>query len=1420
MAEAKSNSSKIFVLYGQSVINLFNTERADVDTCLLPIVRYNDSVDEERCAQFMAKAPSDELEEVQEAIKTLRNHLQDERHLTNDYHDDSESANAHTPFLNAYSDFKIAVRAGREEGMESNPFYHLLRAILRLNLIAIKKEVGYRLASTEGAQQVEPIPITPPPQIIWSRENRGASLLIRVSLTIKWFLIGLKMPLAALLFVFSSFTTFRGVSEVLQLPVSEQLFGALFIGEEGQNLRYLLGIVAGTVLSAAILGFKNRIFQAMAECGSVLKGVRNVFLYSPRFILLASLLTAVSIWTNYDGIVSVFSKQGDLANQATLIRSRVDAVLGKVGFGNPDRPQSLTGLQLSLELTARQAILSFNKLPEDELSGLASSSDPRKGPRYWAKHFIVYGGFQQGVMDLPSVYRNTTAARQVNDMLLSSGLDLSQPFENKIQRLVDRYAENLEQTRSEVNKLTKQLDSMMTLKSYEFDEVARLMALEHYDVNNLVRRITSHLERSKNLYDSVAAELNAIISTHVRVLEQVDKFGAARRDSYRISANVDVRPIEGIEALKKGVIPAATHKGLDELKRFLEEEHGLAMATFILTVILCLAISIDLADLLFFALFTARLGREDAKELNARQEDLLNWQKETATQLQSLFKTGEPVRIATNWLPTPSTISLRDVIFRCAQRWAPQTHHPQTLHPFRRFRYWMFGLFTSVRIEQIAIYNAWAELIEDLSNHRNKTNCVWNALFPGFTIETVADENRMLYEVQLSIESGIEETKENFSKFCQYVTKVTASPPTIEFRDLFQPPAQQRALLESVKKTAQKSTDEVITGDGFEEEKHDERPARSSRNRLALSAKSVRKTNSSLRSAKTPKQLLMLRLLTRTLYHKLFIVSFAQAPEPSLRFTRFDWVKSIVISTSESQTKLLAIKNALPEARIALDEIPQLRDKIIPETLNQLEGISETWGKTLRLSLRQYSVVLNHIEEESKRIIGIGKNCQSTDVVDISDNDYKHIETIMYDEKTASFTLLEQFREIQRLVLDAHQHATTEIQVKSKTREFVQEIHEIAMGVKRDLMHLKMNSVSSGRGGRWESMSGAQLHTQIENEVDQITRVTNELNESPTSDEGPEHTLQQLSQLHNRIKQLKSKVEDARMSVDVSLHFEPGTRVTRQNETPSALEASSADGQEIDHFEFAASAEPTAQTAPPLSHAPDSLENPTNPREMIPAPQPETIDRPSAPPTVQHLDSPQSEPPMSAQLEALDLPPELAGLFNAPQSAPSLAEARAPQPLAPSPQEIHPRYGQQVVRSTRNITPRKTVAPRSRNTMFQAPGAPESLTRASEPQYSGRQAERSAHVSQAELITEEGWVLQGETEDISITGVQMVIHNGQHGLQANAHGVFHLSRFIDEPGFPCRIVRVQGNHVMLTITEDTSRFGLLVMQEIFNQFTF
>lgn len=627
-----------------------------------------------------------------------------------------------------FSRFQAAVKTGDESGLQANPFYELTKLVFNHTLGGVKNlfEATHLDLVANPPEKVQLLRTF---REIWFGRSRHVhaeqpSIPKKISDQMDaWMGMG-KIIVAILLFIGSSFTTGRGVNDLLQSHDVSVFFGGLFDGRAAEGIRYTIALTIALMLSSAILDYKDHIFRAICEEGRVMQGIRNAFLRSPCWMILATFLAFVSIKTNYDGIVSIISKKADLAKQSEEIRARVKRALGSAFFVNTVEPGDLYDLQGLMHTSTAESLEKFLRVPDDEVSGVASSGDPRKGPRYWGKYFIVNGGYEPGVRDVVRVYQRSAFSRRIDAMLQDSGVDLRLSLSDKIAAMRTRYDDHLRQTQAEVDAHLKALNGLMEMRGYSLGEIKRVFALEHYQINDIVLAMAEALEKNKEEYERVAAELNALTDTYVALLQQVDKSGAATRREYHIEGKLEIPDIDAIKELRNTQIPKATHKSFAELKAFLILEYGLALANGLLFAILFVSVCMDLLDPLIYSRWMATIGKQDKRMFPDLMEYLREWENDFVIGCHQFFYRRD-VQQVFRGLAFPNRTGVRSAFYLMLERIDPYLKDPKDQTFVQRSLDWFFGLFRLTRTTDMRGYNQRAAAIA-IFVHEKET---WFPLF-------------------------------------------------------------------------------------------------------------------------------------------------------------------------------------------------------------------------------------------------------------------------------------------------------------------------------------------------------------------------------------------------------------------------------------------------------------------------------------------------------------------------------------------------------------------------------------------------------------------------------------------------------------------------------------------------------------------
>ncbi|MEO5366782.1 MAG: hypothetical protein H7831_10590 [Magnetococcus sp. WYHC-3] len=1345
--------------------------------------------------------------EIIDAVELLRRHLIQEPSAGQT----PPGGESVLPISRFRDEFARAVQSGNEEGLTDNPFYQLMRLLIQANLGALQRHFAEELSPELQAPGVLAIPVYPGLRELWRLRGRG----------IPWWRLGLqavfkaltdvKLVLAVVLFVVSSFTTFQGANELLQLPWSAQWFGDLFQGMDGEGARYVASITLGVLLSSAILDYKQRLFQGMAEARGVFRGVYQSYARHPRWMVLATALVFVSIWTNYDGIVTLVSKQGDLARQANMIEARIQSVLGDPLLTNPDRPVSLHGLSMALIVGVEQAMDSLRRVPDDELKGLATSSDPRKGPRYWAKNYVVFGGYSPGVNDLPRLYVNNAPTRAINDMLADSGMDLTLGAIQRIEMLRDRYLEHFQRTQRACRDRTLRLQGLMRLESYAPSEVRNLLSLEHYQINHEVRGIVDLLEENKQVYDEVVGELNEVIDTHVDLLRRVDRFGSPGRNNYEISANMEVPPLEAIDALKKGTIPIAAHKTLEELKEFLVQEYGVALAGLILGGILTFAVSADLGDILLFSFFTARLARRDDRI----SEDIIRQQTAVDAAITSkvydLFNTPHVQRIIPD-LPRPSRLLIRVAVFHWRESAAELLMPASESGGLAQLWMWFRELFSISRPLVIQGLNAWWHSSRVMAAQPQRgivdlLDFIYPQLSTGRNLKRypIRQWNRMLLE-------GIGANRQRFAGEMERLRRTENAvdePSTVP--KLWKALRWRRRDNKSLSRTLQALESQVPTpaepGGGTHA-----LASGSLFSRLSSPADHAHGTHSQGPLGAT---LRALARLVSALYRRFFATAFL-GPADLYPNCRAVWQRSVLGQASQLSQRTDFITRNRELAQDLFTRLPSVFMNALFSTEEILAVADGDWAMAFREQARRLHAELGDIENEVMRILRLGVYDleQWLDAASETKQAVAEVYSSQFDAETLArrFTVLsEQADQLKNQVEETHGRV-------QKRESFIGEIESLGSEIERLIMQGTMASLSEGRRDkRWQLLGGGQLFSRVSEETKRLQTRSRQLTE--TSGDPSRQELLELEAASRRLHELRQHLLEVVSVLETPIRNagRDFPRLSRPGE--GSLMSLGGDGE----------ADRAPSLRPQGEMGPESAEVVQQVRELFPVedhePSEGEVAKPGATVTGMPRIVRQSRRALPSPLKPL--------LRTAPQGVRSAsAQGGMPAPVSPlppvepvverplspvaaQPAEIPPSSSWDFLADVHNML--VSASAEDQDIPIPVPEADAALQHPQDAEFQPRD-ERVGHAMRATFISGDGRVFQGRTLDISISGVRMTADRTMDQLQVGLLGTFHMDAFAAEPPFPCRIVRVSGVSIILEVINDTTRFGLVVMQELFSRY--
>ncbi|MBF0357665.1 MAG: hypothetical protein HQL70_03590 [Magnetococcales bacterium] len=641
-------------------------------------------------------ASPDQLAKVTKAATRLRKALLAEAK--------SGAGNNAMQITRKYNVFCKGLAQGSEAMLSENPFYELTVLIYQLNLSAIKNAFAASQKDA-GTNLPQAMKVTRSFRYLWGREGSMIRLEDKIVETFGSFLAIGKIILGLVLFVGSTLTTAKGVNDLVQLDGFVAIFGDFFLGAQHENIRLALTLTVGVVLSSIILDFKDRLFQGVAETGRVFQGFLDAFKRFPRWMILSLFFTMASIWTNYDGIVLLFSKTQDLSYQLEVIQERVARALGDPADIDPDNPDSLLDLKGLLESKIATSSKQFDQVVEDEAMGVASSGIAKKGPRYWSKYYIIHGGYKPGSRDVVRAIGRSKFNQKLDRMLQKSGLDLTISLEDKLQKILTVYSQQYIGMNSAVSQRMDALADTMTLQSYSVDEITALFNLEAYHVNQSVQEVVALMEQNKNEFGAAANAINRLVESHISFLREVDRVGIPTNTEYTIDVRIEIPRVEAIDQLNQSEIPMAERRSVFELKALLLERYGAAGGATILFWILFIAVFMDLSDPIFYSTMVARWGRRDQHFLQENIKRFQIWEDGYIQRIRS-FLARPDIRAAIPQLSCPRTPVLHWIYHQYLESMAPFVKDHARMTSMEKYRFWFFGLFSTTRIRYAEVYNA------------------------------------------------------------------------------------------------------------------------------------------------------------------------------------------------------------------------------------------------------------------------------------------------------------------------------------------------------------------------------------------------------------------------------------------------------------------------------------------------------------------------------------------------------------------------------------------------------------------------------------------------------------------------------------------------------------------------------------------
>ncbi|MEO5334463.1 MAG: hypothetical protein H7839_20805 [Magnetococcus sp. YQC-5] len=906
---ANKHDNPIFVRYGTLIDQCFQPHlKVGTPIAIFPSVVLGLQSGETQAntpKQIVEYANPADIEQLQHAVDKLRTAILNETQGSGQK--DSDGTSRITgPISRKLQDFRLGLDNRNEAMLEENPFYELTMVAYRINVQALKQSFVHGIKNTLD-RAPRPIKVARSYYQIWTSPATITSTSQKITESLGNVLSLGKLLLGIILYLGSTATTAKGVIDLLQLPSVEAFLGGSMAGAEHEALRTTVAISIGLLLSSVILDFKNRLFLGVAETGHVFKGFFHGFKRNPRWVIIACFLTMISIWTNYDGIVLMMSKGTDLAIQLETIKAQAIDVLGDPRKANVTNPGSLWDLNALLEKKSSEAIQKFNKVPDDEKSGAASSGVAKEGPRYWGKHFIINGQYVPGKHDIASVYPTSALVQKIDLMLKNSGMDLSISLEDKIKQILKKYTDSLKRTQFNVATNLIALEDMMTFKSYTPKEFITIYSLESYHVNEGVLKVVGAMEETKEAFGTAAQEINQLAAAYINLLRDVDKIGIPSNNKYEIDVKFDIPTLDALDKLKNSKVPEAQRRNLAELKNILMERYGVAAGTTILILILTIAISMDLSDPIFYSAMIARWGKRDRHFLNENLERFRKWEEDHILRLKAFLVRPDIRPILPN-LPSPKLQVLHHDFHLFLEETTSKVKDSSDHGFFETLWFWFIGLFTETRISHVHGYNArQTAIMKYLQDPETYNPRLLNTIFPNVLdkVHIGVDHFDTLFD---KLKKGLDKQESLFNKELKFYTK-----------------AAEKEALKAEDPSKATSSDSTVPPE-------------------------------------TPKSdfIAMIHFVRLWLY-RLFLAAISGAHDP-FPLSRVSWLKELVRSRAQSRAQINFLSDFTSSLRRLLSE------KLYNLQNNTIQPLFETMHRIPNWYAIEQALKINEMNKEFKKI--------------------------------------------------------------------------------------------------------------------------------------------------------------------------------------------------------------------------------------------------------------------------------------------------------------------------------------------------------------------------------------------------------------------------------------------------------------------
>lgn len=850
--------------------------------------------------------------------------------------------------------FYNTLKTGDESLLKGNPFYALTKLIFNHNIKGAVVLLNH-LQADLVANAPEKIQPSRTFKDIWGGPKKFQNISSKIVESIGSLFNFSKILIECTLFIVSSFTTYLMLDALLHTPSVTTLFDRYFTPNQGDLLLFMLAALGSFLLTVAILDLKAKLFRGMAEKGTVLSGIRATFLIQPRWLVLALFLVLISVKANYDSISTLFSKKEYLSEQRAKIQKKVEQALGSTETADPTHPQSLHDLRAMLQAIVTEVSQKFARLPDEEISGKSRSGDPRKGPRYWGKYFIVHGGFELGVKDVAHSFRNVQFARNMDQQLKDSGIPFDVPFSKKLAMIAQVQAVDMTRTAEIIRENMAELDQLMQVGSLSLSTVQKIFSFDNKKVNTHIQEISKALNAHRNMFDTVVAKMDKLSEGYIAILAKVDRSGVEYFSDLRVQSHMPALQHTAITALQSESVPMDDQKSLAELTLFLGERYGSFHGNLWIALILFLSFAIDYLSILLFSRKTARQGVADAQIFEELLKYLKDWEDAFIDLAKSFFYRPATQQVFRG-LTFPNETGVRNAFFKLLEEIDSDVKDIKDCSAMEQRQMWVRELFVQTRTIHVMGYNARVGTIETFLSQKDiYLPQLIKRLFPGIPYEKAfkksLGEETFLHYYTLT-EQGQARDKERFSAELKSVGRgdlVTEEDIAVEV-------TPERGVLSKVYdrfvQTISRLKRPIL------------RRKKSEVDQWTVMVQQAVTSNPTPASANHPPEEGGGAMALQTLWYTLFERGF-MAPFPTFPHTRRNWLIDMSSIDEKSLEDLDTLHDFIPDFVKMLKKVLTNTLPVIQESLEPLEDICARFPEQC---LEQGIVVTSELKDRFKEI--------------------------------------------------------------------------------------------------------------------------------------------------------------------------------------------------------------------------------------------------------------------------------------------------------------------------------------------------------------------------------------------------------------------------------------------------------------------